>query len=97
MSYLYTPPTYRIVATVQNSLRYGITTTTLVYRQGGQWTNVQDPGMDAPVVANVDVDTTGLKLYFDRPTVVPDTLFTELSGVTPADPSWTPGSLTSLS
>jgi hypothetical protein len=97
MSYLYTPPTYRMVATVERSLRYGVSTSTLVYRMGGQWTNVQDPGMDAPVVANVDVDASGLKLYFDRPTVVPDTLFAELSGVAPTDPSWTPGSLTHLS
>jgi hypothetical protein len=86
-----------MVATVERSLRYGVSTSTLVYRQGGQWINVQDPGMDAPVIANVDVDVSGLKLYFDRPTVVPDALFTELSGVTPSDPSWTPGSLTHLS
>jgi hypothetical protein len=86
-----------MVQTVRGSLRYGVSTSTLVYRMGGQWTNVQDPGMDAPVVANVDTDTSGLKLYFDRPTVVPDALFAELSGVTPSDPSWTPGSLTYLS
>jgi hypothetical protein len=86
-----------MVATVRQSLRYGVSTSTLVYRQAGQWINVQDPGMDAPIVTNVDTDASGLKLYFDRPTVVPDTLFAELSGVAPSDPSWTPGSLTHLS
>jgi hypothetical protein len=95
--YFYKPPTYRMVQTMQGSLRYGVNTSTTVYRLNGTWFNVQDAGMDAPVITDVDVDAaTGLRLYFTKPMVVPDTIYAELSALTPADPSWTPGTLTLL-
>lgn len=93
MSYLYTPPMFRMVQALEGSLRYGITTCTLVYRQGGVWHNQATAGMDDPVVLDVDVDPSGLRLFFTRPTVVPDSLHDELAAVTAADPGWTPGSL----
>lgn len=95
MSYLYTPPTWRNVVPLEGALRCGIPTSVCVYRQGGVWTQVLSPGMNVFDVP-IDVDPSGLVLIFTRPTVVPDSLFAELSanGVTPADPSWTPGSLT---
>jgi hypothetical protein len=53
--------------------------------------------MDAPVITDVDIDAaTGLRLYFTKPMVVPGSLYDELSAITPADPSWTPGTLTLL-
>lgn len=100
--YLYTPPTWRKVQLMQGAwaLRYGIPTSTCVYRQGGVWHNILEPGMDNPVVADVDTITqpngTEFRLFFIKPMVVPDTLYAELSALEPADPSWTPGSLTLL-
>jgi hypothetical protein len=86
-----------MVQTMRGSLRYGVNTSTTVYRLNGQWFNVQDAGMDAPVITDVDVDAaTGLRLYFTKPMVVPGSLHDELSAITPADPSWTPGTLTLL-
>lgn len=79
------------------ALRAGITTSTLVYRQGGTWYNQLEAGMDMPDVTQVDTDAaSGLLLFFTRPTVVPDSLYAEMSAnaLTPADPSWTPGTLT---
>lgn len=97
MPYLYKPPTWRNVATVERSLRYGVTTSTVVYRQGGVWFNIQTAGVGSPDVAGVDVDAaTGLRLFFTKPMVVPDSLHDELAAVQPADASWTPGSLTLL-
>lgn len=95
MSYLYTPPTWRNVVQLERSLRCGVPTCTLVYRQAGVWHNIHTPGMDNPVVKSVDVDASGLVLYFDRPTVVPASLYTEMStnALTPADSSWSPGTL----
>ena len=96
MSYLYTPPSYRIVSLFPGArvLRFGITTSTVVYRQGGVWHNQSTAGMDNPVISACDVDTSGLLLFFDRPTVVPDSLHDALAALQPADPSWTAGSLT---
>lgn len=96
MAYLYSPPSWRNVAKFPGAraLRFGITTSTVVYRQGGVWTNIQTAGMDQPVVSSCDTDPSGLLLFFDRPTVVPNSLFTELSALAPADSSWTPGTLT---
>lgn len=98
MSYLYTPPTFRYEEILEGSLRFGITTCTLVYRLGGQWYNLLTPGMDAPVVKNVDTDpVSGQFLYFDRPTSVADSLFTEMNAnaLTPSGylSSWSPGTL----
>lgn len=95
-SYMFTPPTYRFVEILQGSLRFGITTCTVVYRQGGQWHNLVTPGMDNPVIAQVDKLGDQL-LYFDRPTPVDGSLYNELSALTPADPSWTPQTLVLLS
>lgn len=89
--YLYTPPTWRFVHTLEKALRYGLTTSTIVYRQSGEWFNQQVAGIDQPVIADVDVDPSGLLLFIDRPTPVPDSLVTELLAIEPADPSWTPG------
>lgn len=97
MSYLYTPPTWRHMFKLEGALVAGITTSTCVYRQGGVWHQVIGPGMDVFDVP-IDTDGTGLVLLFTRPTVVPDSLYTELSanGITPADASWTPGTLTPM-
>lgn len=102
--YLYKPPTWRNVFVFErgHALRAGITTSTCVYRIDGVWYNVQSPGMDDPVVADVDVwvdpsnAANQLRLFFVRPMVVPGALYDELAAITPADPSWTPGSLTLL-
>lgn len=94
MSYLYTPPTMRMVTMLEGSLRVGIPTCTVVYRLGGVWYNQATAGMDNPVVANCDVDPSGLLLFFSTPTRVPDTLQAALAALQPADPSWTPGTLT---
>jgi hypothetical protein len=96
MSYLYTPPTWRNVVQLEGALHCGITTSTCVYRQGGVWYNVLTPGMD---VFDTPIDTdaaTGTYLLFTRPTVVPNSLFAEMNAnaLTPADSSWTPGTLT---
>lgn len=95
MPYLYKPPTWRNVVMLKGSLRAGITTSTCVYRQNGVWHNVLSTGMDNPVVADCDV-VAGLLLFFTKPMVVPDELHDELAALEPADPSWTPGSLTLL-
>lgn len=98
MSYLYTPPTWRNVVQLEGALHCGITTSTCVYRQGGVWHNVITPGMDVFDLP-IDVDaTSGMTLLFTRPTAIPDTLHDELAanGITPADPSWTAGTLTLL-
>lgn len=90
MSYLYTPPMWRHTALFPEAwaLIYGFMVSTCVYRLGGVWTNIQTPGMDNPVVA--DCDRVGdLLLFFDRPTVVPDSLHDELAALEAADPSWT--------
>lgn len=95
--YLYSPPTWRHVQVMEGALRYGVATNTLVYRQGGVWYNQQNAGMDQPVVADCDTDAqSGLRLFFTKPMVVPDWLHDELAALQPADPSWTPGSLTLL-
>ena len=96
MTYLYSPPTWRHEEILEGSLRFGITTSTCVYRQSGVWHNVQMPGMD---VFDNPLDTEfGIELFFTRPTQVPDTLVAELTAnaLTPADPSWTAGTLTPL-
>jgi hypothetical protein len=93
--YLYSPPTWRNVQTMEGALRYGVPTSTLVYRSGGIWHNTMVSGMDDPA-GHADTDASGLLLFFTRPTVVPDSLFAEMtaSALTPADPSWTAGTLT---
>jgi hypothetical protein len=79
-----------------------ITTSTLVFRIGGVWHNQLTARMDDPVVANVDVwvdpsnAANTLRLFFSKPTVVPGDLYAGLSALTPADPSWSPGTLTLL-
>ena len=95
MSYLYSPPTWRNVALMEGALRYGVPTSTVVYRTGGVWHNVMTAGMDDPA-KTADVDSSGLVLFFTRPTVVPDSLFAEMSAnaLTPADSSWSVGTLT---
>lgn len=95
--YLYTPPTWRYVGMVEGSLRCGITTSTLVYRMNGVWFNQLEAGVDNPVVADVDVDPrSGMRLFFTKPMVVPGWLYDELYALEPADPSWSPGTLTLL-
>lgn len=95
--YLYKPPTWRNPVPMRGALIVGISTSTCVYRQGGVWHNVLSSGMDDPVVADVDVDAdSGLRLFFTKPMVVPDSLYDGLLALEPADPSWTPGSLTLL-
>lgn len=95
--YLYVPPTWRSVAMMGRALRYGVRTSTVVYRLGGVWHNIHSAGIDDPVVANVDIDAlTGMRLFFTKPMVVPGHLYDELAAIQPADPSWLPGSLTLL-
>jgi hypothetical protein len=89
MSYLYTPPTWRLVGQIEKALRYGVVRPTVVYRVGGVWHSLQEPGIGNPDVTTVDV-ANGQLLYFDRPTVVPDSLFAELSAIVPANPAWFP-------
>lgn len=97
MPYLYTPPSWRNPVRMGGALVPKVTTSTLVFRLGGVWHNQLTARMDDPIVANVDVDPSGLLLFFVGPTVVPDSLYAELSAVAPADPSWTAGSLTPVS
>lgn len=90
--YLYKPPSWRNPAQFEKSaLVVGVTTSTTVYRIDGTWYNVQSPGNEV----DADVDArTGLRLYFNKPTVVPGSLHDELAAIQPADVSWTEGSLT---
>lgn len=95
MSHLYTPPTWRHVGMLRGSLTFGITTCVCVYRQGGVWYQVTTAG---PQVFDLAIDTdaaTGTYLFFTRPTSVPDSLVAELTAnaLTPADSSWTAGTL----
>lgn len=92
MTHLYTPPTYRMVAVMERSLRYGVTTSTLVWRQGGVWSNTITGDMN--VVPDVD-PTSGLTLLFYTPTQIPDSLVAEMTAnaLTPANPAWTPGTI----
>ena len=100
--YLYTPPQWLNVGTIEGSLRYSVPTSTCVYRLNGAWFNVAIPGMDNPVVANCDVwvdaanSANTLRLFFTKPMVVPGALHDELAALQPADPSWSAGSLTLL-
>lgn len=95
--YLYRPPTWHNVIPMGGALNIGFETSTVVWRQGGVWHNAMTAGMDNPVIKDCDVDAeTGLRLFFNKPMVVPDTLYAELLALAPADPSWTPGSLTLL-
>lgn len=95
--YLYTPPTWRNPIPLGGALIAGVRTCTLVYRRNGVWVNQMEAGIDNPIVANCDVDpASGLRLYFVRPMVIPDSIVAGLSALQPADPSWTPGSLTLL-
>lgn len=94
--YLYWPPTWRDHVIMRGSLRTYVDSSTTVYRVGGQWFNVLTPGMDTPSLNSVDVDPSGLVLYFNTPTPVPANLHDELAAVQPADPSWSPGSLIPL-
>lgn len=98
MTKLFTPPTWQLHTILESALRAKVTESTTVYRLSGVWHNISNPGYDNPVVANVDVDAaSGLRLYFNSPTVVPDNVATDLTnngGLVPADPSWTPGTLT---
>jgi hypothetical protein len=96
MTYLYSPPTWRNPVLMGGALTPKITTSTVVYRQSGVWHNQLNAYMDNPVVANCDTDPSGLLLFFTGPTPVPNSLYAELSAVTPADPSWSPGTLTLL-
>lgn len=96
-AYRYVPPTWRNVGMLEGSLRFGVTTPTVVYRLNGVWHNVQQAGMDDPIVTNVDIDAaSGLRLFFTKPMVVPGWLYAELNAITPADPSWSAGTLTRL-
>jgi hypothetical protein len=95
VTYRYSPPSYELHTQLERSLRVHITTSTTTYRLGGVWHNVMSPGEDQPVISAVDVDAaTGVRLYFNTPTLVPDSLAGTLAGaLAPADPSWTPGTL----
>lgn len=95
--YLYSPPTWRHVQVMEGALRYGVATSTLVYRLGGVWYNQELAGIDQPVVDDCDTDAaSGLRLFFTHPIVVPGSLYDALSVLQPANPSWTPGTLTLL-
>lgn len=99
--YLYRPPTWRKSQMMHSwALRYSVPISTCVYRIGGVWHNVMQPGMDDPVVDDVDTITSPngmpFRLMFVKPTVVPDDLYDGLLALQPADPSWTPGTLTLL-
>ena len=95
--YLYTPPLYYRHQVMRGALRYRISTSTTVYRLGGVWNNVLSPGISNPDPAACDVEPrTGLRLYFNKPVVVPVEIHDELAALEPADPTWTPGSLTLL-
>lgn len=103
MSYRFSPPTWNRILQMEGALVLNVCpVSTLVYRSGGTWFNVQMPGIGQPDVATqVDTDaTTGILLFFTRPTVIPDSLATDPNGpgvaTTPADPTWTPGSLVHL-
>lgn len=91
MAYLYSPPTWRNVFSLSGALIAGIKTSTCVYRQGGVWANTLTAGPD--VVPDTEF---GVELFFTRPTEVPDALHDELAAnaITPADSSWSPGTLT---
>jgi hypothetical protein len=95
MTYLFTPPTFRMVAIMRRSLRCGVPTCTGVWRIDGTWFNSSTAGVGNPDETTIDVDApTGIKLYFGRPTLVPDSLVSVLTpALTPADPTWTPGTL----
>ena len=95
--YLYRPPTYKMHQQMQGALRYYIDTSTTVYRVGGVWHNIANPGESAPDVSLCDVDAaSGMRLYWNKPMVVPGSLHDELAALTPADPSWSVGTLTLL-
>jgi hypothetical protein len=98
--YLYAPPSYEQHAIMHKALRYHTTVSTTVYRIGGVWHNVLTPGQGAPDPAACDVirpnTSTALRLYFNKPMVIPDDIHDELAALQPADPSWTPGVLTLL-
>lgn len=98
--YLYTPPQYRQHFIMERSLRSYVDTSTTVYRIAGVWSNVLTPGMSAPDPRDCDVirpnTSTELRLYFNKPTVVPDDIHDELAALVQADPSWSAGTLTLL-
>lgn len=97
--YLYTPPMMRMVYKFPGAwaLRFGINTSTIVYRQDGVWHNIAVAGMDNPVVADCDVDAqSGMLLFFNKPMVVPGWLADELVEIEPADLSWSFSTLTQL-
>lgn len=96
MSYLYTPPEWQNVRAFPGAwaLRFSIPTSTCVYRRGGVWVNVLSPGPDD--VEDIDIDDSGLTLFFQTPTVVPDSLYGELAAVQKADPSWSDPTLTAV-
>ena len=82
---------------MEGALRYYIDTSTTVYRVAGVWHNISSPGEGNPDVSSCDIDAaSGLLLYLNTPTAVPDSLHDELAALTPADPSWSPGTLTLL-
>jgi hypothetical protein len=91
MTALYTPPTWRNVGILEGALRAGVTTCTVVWRQGGVWSNTVTADMNVLP----DVDPSGLVLLFTRPTVIPSSLVAEMTAnaITPADPAWTPGTI----
>ena len=98
--YLYTPPTWRNVGMMEGSLRSGVATSTIVYRQNGVWHNVFDQGFSNPDVADCDVylqpNGQPMTLFFTKPTVIPGDLVTGLQAMTKGDPSWTDATFTLL-
>ena len=98
--YLYTPPQCKQHFVMEGALRSYVDVSTTVYRLGGQWFNVLTAGMDNPNPADCDVirpnTPTQLRLFFTKPMVVPDDIYDELAALEPADPSWSPGTLTLL-
>lgn len=94
--YLYTPPTYRQFFVMKGALRSYIDVSTTVYRLGGTWFNVLVPGIDSPVIADLDVASDGTLCCFNTPAFVPNELHDGLAALLPADSSWTPGTLTAL-
>lgn len=95
--YLYTPPMWRNPSVMGWALRASVNTSTVVFRLNGVWYNQETAGIDQPVIADVDVDAqSGLKLFFSKPMVVPGSLHDELAALQPANPNWSPGTLTLL-
>lgn len=94
---IFSPPQWQnVIVIAGRGLRVSIPTSTTVYRQGGTWFNVLSPGMSLPDVSACDPSPDGGVMYYSRPTKVSDaSLIADITAhaLTPADPSWSPGTL----